>query len=194
MKDTNWHRSPMAPSRVRMEARRVGGCAWSMARDEAERNKTACGSEEQEPCPFPVSPGESRAGRVPPTPPNPGGSPRKRASPLARSPANDHRFFHCHKFLLDRNRPSHGSLERKRWAWLIFSLHRRKRLLGILHAPASSGNVTQTPKMRLGNRLCATARKPLGVVASPLKQAIGLRNAQLAPVSSYTSCAISHAR
>ena len=121
MKDTNWHRSPMAPSRVRMEARRVGGCAWSMARDEAERNKTACGSEEQEPCPFPVSPGESRAGRVPPTPPNPGGSPRKRASPLARSPANDHRFFHCHKFLLDRNRPSHGSLERKRWAWSIFS-------------------------------------------------------------------------
>jgi hypothetical protein len=32
-----------------MEARRVGGCAWSMARDDAEPNKTACGSEEQEP-------------------------------------------------------------------------------------------------------------------------------------------------
>src|SRR5690242_1178001 len=118
MKDTNWHRSKQLPTRVRMEARRVGGCAWSMARDDAERNKTACGSEEQEPCPFPVSPGESRAGRVPPTPPNPGGSPRKRASPLARSPANDHRFFHCHKFLLDRNRPSHGSLERSDWCIL----------------------------------------------------------------------------
>src|SRR5690348_7531425 len=49
MKDTNWHRSKQLPTRVRMEARRVGGCAWSMARDDAEPNKTACGSEEQEP-------------------------------------------------------------------------------------------------------------------------------------------------
>ena len=80
-------------NRVRMEAGRSGD-----GESGKRQSETACGSKEIEDPLSRFPTGESRGGRVPPTPPKPGGSPRKRARPLARSPNGSS------KILLDTDR------------------------------------------------------------------------------------------
>ncbi len=88
--DPNWHRSRSLHKRVRMEAGRVSGGEYN----ELWEDRTQLAYQGRNPnSPFPVSPqGKAGAGGFPPRRKN-CGSPRKRASPLARSPKRTRERF-----------------------------------------------------------------------------------------------------